>query len=154
MQGKPQPTQWTMEFHRPRPEIFRLHQFLARVGLRGYISIKLTDPLIQKNNWSPLLILYIGLLTYIDGVSTDFEINLHSVVSAIRCSASFCSLSVTGNRVAELPTHTPAYMYSDGWSFTFIPIILSILIPMFHLIHWNTILYIQEKSFIIELDYL
>ena len=50
MQGKRQLTQGTMEFHHPHPEIFRLHQFLARVGLKGYISIKLTDQLIQKNN--------------------------------------------------------------------------------------------------------
>ena len=50
MQGKPQLTQGTMEFHHPHPEIFHLHQFLARVGLRGYISIKLTDQLIQKSN--------------------------------------------------------------------------------------------------------
>ena len=91
MQGKPQLTQGTMEFHHPHPEIFRLHQFLARVGLRGYISIKLTDQLIQKSNWSPLLILSIqytiGLLTYIEDVSTDFELNLQSVASAIQRSA-------------------------------------------------------------------
>ena len=48
MQEKRQLTRGTMEFHHPHPEIFRLHQFLARVGLRGYISIKLTDQLIQK----------------------------------------------------------------------------------------------------------
>ena len=58
MQGKPQPTQWTMEFHHPRPEIFRLHQFLAREGLGGNIAIKLTDSLIQKSNLSSLLISY------------------------------------------------------------------------------------------------
>ena len=48
MQEKRQLTQGTMEFHHPHLKIFRLHQFLARVGLSGYISIKLTDQLIQK----------------------------------------------------------------------------------------------------------